>query len=242
MIRKGLMLVYAAGAYALSMGALLYLVGFLADFGVPKGVRDGPATAPWLACLIDVGLLGLFGLHHSVTARTTFKRWWTELVPAPIERATYLYMTTAMTALLVYFWRPIPIVVWDVHSPALVAVIRVLYIALWLVMTAATFQFGHLRFFGLTQAWESLEPSPATASNLTARYLYGLVRHPISLCWILAALLTPQLTVGHVVFAISAFVYVTLATPFEEADLIDALGEPYVEYRKRTPAFIPGRK
>lgn len=242
MTRKVLMLAYAAVAYVLSITSLLYIMGFLSDLGVPKGISDGPTRTPWLAGSIDVGLLGVFGLHHSITARTSFKRQWTKLIPAPIERATYLYMTTAMTALLVTLWQPIPITLWQVHSPPLVACIRAAYLVLWLVMTAATFHFGHLRFFGLAQVWEKIKDSPRRASEPAARYLYALVRHPISLCWILAALITPHLTVGHVIFAMSTFVYVVLATPFEEKDLIEALGKPYVEYRERTPTFLPFQK
>jgi hypothetical protein len=239
MIRKVLMLSYAVVAYGVAIASLAYIMGFLADVAVPKGISDGPAKPLWLACLIDVGLVGLFGLHHSVTARTSFKRLWTKLIPAPIERATYLYMTSAMTALLVVWWQPVPIVVWDVDTPTLAVGIRAIYLAVWVVMAAATFQFGHFSFFGLTQVWDRIRNAPARRSTFTARYLYALVRHPISLCWMLAPLLTPHLTVGHVVFAVSTFAYVLLATPFEEADLLEALGEPYVEYRKRTPRFLP---
>ena len=240
MISRCLMLVYAVGAYLMALSSLVYIMGFLADFGVHKSISSGgPEQSPWLAGLIDVCLVGLFGLQHSLTARTSFKRWWTQLIPAPIERATYLYMTTAMTALLLLFWQPIAITLWEVRAPSVVIGIRVAYLGLWGVMTAATFQFGHLSFFGLAQVWAKLKHTPPTPSKLTARYLYALARHPISLCWMLAALVTPHLTVGHVVFAASTFVYVVLATPFEEADLVEALGAPYLEYRERTRTFVP---
>ena len=235
------MLVYSAGAYLLATASLVYIMGFLADFHVPKGIGDGSVTNVWLAVVIDAGLIGLFGLQHSITARTSFKRWWTRIIPAPIERATYLYMTSAMTALLVIFWQPIPVTIWEVQSQWFSTIIYMAYIAMWFMMSAATFQFGYFEFFGLMQSWQNFRNSPPKPSSMTARYLYALVRHPISLGWMLAPLLTPHLTVGHAVFAGATFIYVILATPFEEADLIRALGKIYIDYRNRVPAFMPIR-
>ncbi len=242
MIRKNLMLAYAGIAYFVSMATLLYIVGFLADFGVPKGISDGKVAAFWPSALIDAGLIGLFGLHHSVTARTSFKRRWTRFIPAPIERATYLYMTAIMTAILVYFWQPLPLTIWHVQSALGAGLIIGVYIGIWTMMVAATFHFGHFGFFGLAQAWNNLRQSPPQPSSMTARYLYALVRHPISLGWMIAPFATPHLTVGHIVFALSTMVYIVLATPFEEADLVGELGDNYRDYRKRVPAFLPSFK
>ena len=233
------MLVYALIAYLVATASLFYIMGFLADFGVPKGISDGEPTMLWVAGPVDAGLVALFGLHHSITARTSFKRWWTKIIPAPIERATYLLMTAMMTVMLVVFWQPIPITVWEVQSEWIDGVIYAAYLAVWMMMSAATFHFGHFGFFGLAQAWQNFRQSPPKPSSMTAQYLYALIRHPISLGWMLAPLVTPHLTVGHVVFAASTFVYIMLATPFEEADLIDALGKPYIDYRKRVPALVP---
>ncbi len=241
MIRKTLMLAYALGAYFLATASLVYIMGFLVDFGVPKGLSDGETTTLWSAMLIDAGLVFLFGLHHSITARTSFKRWWRKIVPVPIERATYLYMTTFMTAVLVIFWQPITITVW--HVPDLAAgFVYAAYLAVWAMMSAATFHFGHFSFFGLTQVWQNFRDISPQPSSMTARYLYGLVRHPISLGWMVAPLVMPHLTVGHLVFAGATFVYIMLATRFEEGDLIEELGDSYRDYRNRTPAFLPWRK
>ena len=239
MLRKVSMLVYAAIAYALALASLLYLVGFLTNAGVPKGISDGPLRAPWLAALFDAALIGLFGLRHSITARTAFKRWWTRIIPAPIERATYLYMTVIMTAGLVALWSPIPITIWHVGSGPLAAGVFAAYLAVWAMMVAATFHFGHFSFFGLAQAWENLRSSPTKRSGMTARYLYALVRHPISLGWMIAPLIQSHLTAGHLVFTAATFAYIMLATPFEEADLIDEIGEPYRDYKRRVPRFLP---
>ncbi len=247
MLRKSLMLAYALGAYILSMVALVYIMGFLIDYGVPKGIsgagaKDGESFAPWPAIIINTGLIALFGLHHSMTARTSFKRWWTRFIPAPIERATYLYMTVAMTALLVGFWQPIPITIWHVQSSLAAGFIYAGYISIWAMMVAATFHFGHFGFLGLAQAWQNFRNISPAPTNMTARYLYALVRHPISFGWMTAPLMTPHFTVGHLVFAGATLAYILLATPFEEADLIEEIGEPYRDYRDRVPTFVPFAK
>lgn len=239
MSRKSLMLTYALIAYILGLASLLYIMGFLVNFGVPKGISDGETGALLPAIAIDAGLVGLFGLHHSITARIAFKRWWTRIIPQPIERATYIYMTVIMTAVIVVFWRPIPITIWHVQSDIASGVIIAGYIAVWTMMSAATFHFGHFSFFGLTQAWRNFRQSPPKSSSMTVRYLYALVRHPISLGWMTAPFLTPHLTVGHVVFAVATFAYIIIATPFEEADLLEEIGEPYRDYCKRVPTFVP---
>lgn len=239
MIRKSLMLIYALSAYILAIASLVYIMGFLADFGVPKGLSDGETISLWNAIPFDAGLVGLFGLHHSITARTSFKRWWTKIIPAPIERATYLYMTVIMTVVLVIFWQPIPITIWRVQSDLAAGLIYAAYLAIWTMMGAATFHFGHFSFFGLVQAWQDFRHTPPNPSNMTIRYLYALVRHPISLGWMVAPLVMPHLTVGHIVFAGATFVYIMMATRFEEADLIGDLGDSYRDYRNRVPAFLP---
>ncbi len=242
MIRKTLMLTYALIAYVLATASLLYIMGFLADFSVPKSISDGTPTPVWTAIIIDAGLVGLFGLHHSITARASFKRWWTKIIAPPIERATYLYMTAIMTGAIVIFWRPIPVTIWQVQSELASGLIVTAYVGVWTMMSAATFHFGHFSFFGLTQAWQNFKNTPPKPSGMTARYLYALVRHPISLGWMTAPLIMPHLTVGHLVFAAATFVYIMLATPFEEADLIDDIGEPYVAYRNKVPTFVPFSK
>ena len=238
-MKSTLFLAYALAAYAVGAANILYIAGFLADIGVPKGIGDGEPVGLWLAIPINAALVGLFGLVHSLAARTSFKRWWTTIVPPPIERATYLLITAVMTVVLVTFWQPIPIVVWQVEKAPLVALIYAGYLAVWLMMSAATFHFGHFSFFGLAQAWAHFRKSPPGDASMTVRYIYALIRHPISLGWMLAPWLTPELTVGHIVFATATFVYIMIATPFEEADLIAVLGDRYRDYRKRVPAFLP---
>ena len=239
MLKTSMFLIYAVLAYLTGLAGIAYLAGFLADFGVPKGIAGGEAAPLAFAVVIDAGLVGMFGLHHSITARASFKRWWTKVVPPPIERATYLLMSAIMTAVLVVFWRPIPALIWDVRDPLAAGMIRAAYLTVLAAMVTATFQFGHFRFFGLAQAWARFRDRQPQPSTLTVRYLYAIIRHPISLGWIIAPWLTPHLTGGHVVFGVATLAYILAATPFEEADLIDDLGDRYRDYRSQVPAFVP---
>ena len=239
MIRTSAMFAFAIMAYLLGTVSLLYVAGFIADFGVPKGISDGPQTSVWLAVLLDTGLVGLFGVQHSIAARASFKRWWTQFVPRAFERATYLCMTAIMTGVLVYFWRPIPITLWHVRSGIGASALIAAYVGVWMLMCAATFSFGYFHFFGLAQAWRTFVQSPPSPANLSERYLYAFVRHPISVGWMTAPLLVPHLTVGHLVFATATALYILIATPFEEADLLEEIGAPYAEYCKRVPRFVP---
>lgn len=233
-------LCFAGAAYLLALASLAYLVGFLAGVGVPKHIATAPSTLGlWPALAVDVGLVLAFGLQHSITARRSFKQWWTRFVPSHLERATYLWMTAAMTALLVAAWQPIPIIVWQVEAVWAKGLIWAAYLSVWLGMSAATFHFGHLGFFGLAQVLDCVRVRPSAPPRFAARYLYALVRHPISLGWMVAPWLVPHLTVGHVVFALATMLNVLCATRFEEADLIAELGDPYRDYRCRVPAFLP---
>ena len=185
MIKRVVIVVYAGLAYLVAMISLVYIVGFLANFGVPKGINDGPDSPVWLALIIDVGLVTLFGLQHSATARRRFKVWWTGYIAPSIERATYLYMTAGMTIMLVTLWHPIPVTIWQVDQPILAGMIVTFYLAAWLLMFAATFHFGHLSFFGLQQALDRFRQRPAgSTTTIRKRCLSSVVvfsmRHSIS--------------------------------------------------------------
>ena len=241
-MQRGFYLIYSAIGYVVGLASIGYLAGFLIDFGVPKGINDGEPQAVWLSVVVDACLVLGFGVHHSLTARSTFKRWWTRWVAPTIERATYVYMSAALTFAMVYFWQPIPVTIWRVENPVATTVILAAYAATWLMMVAATFHFGHFGFFGLSQAWDRFRHRPAAAVPFSARYLYSLVRHPISLGWMLVPWLTPHMTVGQLVWAISVMVYVLAATRYEESDLIQELGDDYLTYRTEVPAFLPGKR
>ncbi len=239
MVQRHLMLAYAVIAYGIAALNLVYLMGFISGHFVPKGINDGVVGEIWHAITVNLGLIWLFGLHHTITARSWFKKYWTRIVPKPIERATYLYMTAIMTALLVVLWEPIPIPIWQIKTEAIRYAFYVVYLMIWGAMLCATFQFGHFGFFGLHQAWINFRNRQPAEASFSARWFYGVVRHPISLCWMLTPWLTPDLTIGQVVFALGITIYIIIATPFEEMDLIGELGDRYRQYQQAVPKFFP---
>lgn len=239
MISKTFTLAYAGIAYLVALANIAYIIGFLADFGVPKGINDGTPGGLWLSVAVNLGLIWLFGLHHSATARRWFKARWTRIVPPSLERAAYLYMTAIATSVLVVLWQPIPITVWQVEDTVAYWAIWTAYLGVWGMMFSATFHFGHFGFFGLAQAWAKVTGAGPAETSFCARWLYGLVRHPISLGWILTPWITPHMTVGQTFFAIGVTAYVLVATVFEERDLVVELGDTYRRYRRDVPAFLP---
>lgn len=239
MLSRAAILLYAGLAYLLALANIAYIIGFLQDVLVPKGINDGTPGAFWPSVAINIGLVWLFGLHHSATARRWFKARWTRIVPPALERATYLYMTAVATGLMVFFWQPVPNQIWHVEAPVAVWTIYGLYLAVVGAMFSATFPIGHFGFFALAQAWDQVRGKIAAKPDFTARWLYALVRHPISVGWMLLPWLTPHMTVGQLCFALGTLSYILVATIFEEADLADELGAVYSDYRARVPAFVP---
>jgi protein-S-isoprenylcysteine O-methyltransferase Ste14 len=232
--------VIAALGYVLAMANIGYFVGFLVDFGVPKTVNSGFFGGDVEgAVVLDFLLVLGFGLHHSVTARRWFKAWWTRFVPQRLERSAYLYMTATASAVLIVAWQPIPITLWRVEAGWAMASIYAAFLGVLMMMVAATFHFGHFGFFGLAQVLERRRARQSAQSRFSARYLYAVVRHPISLGWMLVPWLTPHLTVGQAVFGLAVAAYVLVATLFEEADLVVEFGDLYRRYRMEVPAFLP---
>ncbi|ALS97405.1 methyltransferase family protein [Lacimicrobium alkaliphilum] len=239
MPKRLFILIYALGGYLAGMLSLLYLMGFIINIGVPKGIDDGESGALWLSVLVNAGLIGLFGLHHSLTARTRFKLWLKSYLPVPAQRATYLYFTALMTAILVIFWQPIDTVIWAVDQPLAVTLFLCLYLFFWGLMVMCSFPIGHFHLLGLAQAWNHFLKKPDVEPPFSTKFLYALVRHPISSCWILIAWCTPVMTAGHLVFAIGVLIYILLATPYEEKDLVREIGPDYLKYQSQVPPFMP---
>ncbi len=232
--------IYALGGYLVGLVATAYFFGFIADIGVPKSIIDGDAIHPALAALTNAGLLALFALHHSLAARLSVKRRWPAQLPSFLQRSTYLYTAAAATAMVVIGWQPIPVLLWSIPAGWAATAMVVAYVLAWTLMFSATFHFGHLDFFGLGPAWRRLrQRAGEPAGSLSARWLYGLVRHPISLGWLLVPWLVVEFTAGHLIFALFTLTYVLAATPFEERDLEQVHGEDYRRYREKVPAFLP---
>jgi protein-S-isoprenylcysteine O-methyltransferase Ste14 len=235
---KLLQLTYAAVAYVLFLGAFLYAIGFVGDLMVPKTIDSGP-QGPWiLALAIDAALLGVFAIQHSVMARPAFKRWWTRFVPEGIERSTYVLASSLCLSLLFWQWRPLDMTVWAL-SGLTAYIMRAVFLLGWLVVLASTFMLSHFELFGLTQAYSAFRDRAVERLPFHTPMLYGLVRHPIMLGFVIAFWSAPVMTLGHLVFAVATTLYILIALQLEEADLVATFGTSYSEYRRRVPMLVP---
>jgi protein-S-isoprenylcysteine O-methyltransferase Ste14 len=233
-------LVYGSAGYLLSLAVLVYLIGFVMGIAVPRTV-DRAVEAPLAqAIIVDVGLLTLFALQHSVMARPAFKRWWTRYVPAPIERSTYVVLASAVLALLFWQWRSIDTTIWSVGpAPARIALTTLAAFG-WLTALAATFMIDHFDLFGLSQVTSFWRAKPQAEKGFREVFGYRLVRHPLMLGFLIAFWATPTMTAGHLLLALTITVHILIAIRIEERDLLRELGEPYRRYRDRVPMLIPG--
>jgi methanethiol S-methyltransferase len=223
---------YGIVAYVAFLAVFVYTIGFLANRFVPKGVDDGAVVDAWRAVLVDLALLGVFAVQHSVMARPWFKRRWTRVVPAPVERSTYVLAATAAVALLLWQWKPLPDPVWSVGPAWARTTLWALYLFGWAFLVLSTFGLGHFDLFGLRRGDQRFrEP-----------VLYKLIRHPIMVGFLIAFWAVPDMSVGRLLFAGAASAYILVGVRFEEHDLERELGEPYARYLERTPRFVPGLK
>ncbi|MBT0667687.1 isoprenylcysteine carboxylmethyltransferase family protein [Novosphingobium profundi] len=229
---------YALFAYVLFLGTVLYAVGFVGNWVVPRTIDSGPVGALVPSLAIDLGLLGLFAVQHSLMARPFFKRWWTRIVPAPLERSTYVLLASLALDLLFWQWRPLPAPIWAV-SGALAGALTGLMLLGWVVVLISTFLISHFELFGLAQVWRHLNQRPIPAPSMMTPLFYGFVRHPIYLGFMIAFWATPTMTLGHLVFAIMTTLYILVAIQFEEHDLVVLFGERYLAYRRRVSMIVP---
>ena len=238
-MRRALLFLYSVAAYALFLLVFLYLIAFVAGVAVPRSLDAGPAGDGFAAVVIDVLLVALFGLQHSVMARPAFKRWITQGLPAPVERSTFVLATCVVLLLMFWQWRPLTATVW--HAEGGVAVLLWGVCALgWGTVLLSTFLINHFDLFGLRQSWVHLQRRTLEPIAFRTTFLYRFVRHPIMLGFLLAFWSTPHMTAGHLLFAAAMTVYIFIGVHYEERDLVRSLGREYVDYRRRTPAVVPG--
>ncbi|MBI2688429.1 MAG: isoprenylcysteine carboxylmethyltransferase family protein [Acidobacteria bacterium] len=230
---------YGAASYILFLATFLYAIGFIGNFAVPKSM-DSPAVDSWqTALLVDLGLLSLFALQHSIMARPAFKRILTQVVPAPAERSTYVLASSLALLLLFWQWRPIGGTVWDVQNELGRMLLYGGFAFGWLLVLTATFVINHFDLFGLRQVWRHLQGQPQAGLSFATPFLYRIVRHPLYVGWFFAFWCTPVMTVTHLFFALVTTAYILVAIRFEEHDLMAALPE-YAEYRRQVPMIVPG--
>jgi protein-S-isoprenylcysteine O-methyltransferase Ste14 len=239
MLKRLLIFLYGVISYAVFFATFLYAVGFIGNFAVPRTLDGTPALSVTAALLIDLGLLGLFAVQHSVMARPAFKRWFTKIIPESAERSTYVLLSSIALIALFAWWQPLGGMVWHVTDPTLRGVLWGGFAFGWLLLLVSTFYINHFDLFGLRQVWLQLLGRPYTHLAFGTPGPYRLVRHPIYVAWLFTIWATPTMTISHLLFAIGTTAYILVGIRFEERDLVDHFGKTYVDYRRKVPALVP---
>ena len=233
-------LIFSIICYAIFFATFLYLIVFVGDFTFATiTVDSGPEAPPAVAAIIDILLISLFGLQHSVMARPTFKAWWTKIVPPPIERSVFVLAASIALMILFLGWRPIDAIVWNVTNPILKDLIWILFWAGWLTVLVSTFLINHVELFGLQQAWLHVRGREAARPELRQPGFYRWVAHPLYSGFFLAFWAAPEMTAGHLLLAAGVSIYMLIAIRYEERDLTDFFGDEYRRYRSGVGMLTP---
>ena len=238
-MKRIIVFLYGVTCYGVFFATLLYAIGFIGNFGVPKTIDSGPEKSVWMALAIDGALLATFALQQSIMARPWFKRAWTRLVPEPAERSTYVLFSSLALLLMFWKWEPIGGVVWNLQGTPMEMVMIGGYAMGLLVVLLSTFLINHFDLFGLRQVYLYLIGRPYTHLEFRTPFFYRFVRHPLYVGWLLSFWCAPVMTEAHLFFAIMTTAYILIAIQFEERDLVAVYGRKYEQYREQVPMIIP---
>lgn len=239
-MKKIIAVLYSILAYSAGVISLLYVIGFIANVVVPKSIDSGIATNPGYAYIINLGLLSLFAIQHSVMARTSFKERWVNLVGTATERSTYVLFTSLVLLLLCWLWQPISFIVWQTKEKVFIDALTALNYIGWLIVFLSTFMINHFELFGLKQAFDNFSGRIPGMPRFKINYFYTIVRHPIMLGLLIAFWATPVMTAGHLLFSVFNTIYILIAVKYlEERDLKKIFGKEYETYQRNVPMLIP---
>jgi protein-S-isoprenylcysteine O-methyltransferase Ste14 len=238
-MRRVLFFIYGILSYLVFFVTFLYAVGFVGNLVVPKTIDSGFQGGTGSALIVNILLLALFALQHSIMARRPFKKWWAKIVPVEIERSTYVLFSSIALILMFYFWRPVTDVIWSVQSTALADILWALYFFGWFFVLTGTFLINHFNLFGLQQVYWALKKQDQQYPKFVTPFYYKFVRHPLMLGFIIAFWAAPVITAGHLLFAIATTGYILIAIQLEERDLVSYHGEAYKRYQREVSQIIP---
>ena len=229
---------YGAGCYAISLATFAYMFCFIGNFWLSRTIDSGTRVPFVQALAINILLIGVFGLQHTVMARPAFKAVWTRMVPSSVERSTYLLFSCAAVLLMFWKWQPMGGTIWNVENAAGRMALNVLYVVGWLTVLSTTFLINHFDLFGLRQVWLRLLGRPYTGLVFRTPGPYRFVRHPLYVGWLMVFWSAPVMTAAHLVFAAVTSAYILIAIRYEEGDLLE-LHPEYAEYRRQVPMLMP---
>ena len=235
-------LLYGLAAYLVFFFAFLYAIGFVEGLWVPKTIDTGTVVPTTEALIVNLLLMSLFAVQHSVMARRQFKEWWTQYVPKSVERSTYVLFASLALVVLFWQWRPMPDVMWQIVDPSTAMAITGLSFVGWLLVLTSTFLINHFELFGVHQVVNNLAGRSMSEPRFKAPVLYKVVRHPIYLGFIIAFWAAPVMTVGHALFAAVTTAYIFVGIWLEERDLTELFGDEYRRYKERVSMLVPWRK